>query len=259
VAYKKELRAIMAGEIYSIATKRYDLIIIMPVYNEEACIEHVVTSWIIALEHLNINFLLIVLNDGSRDNTELRLRNFSKDTRIRVINKKNSGHGSTILIGYHLAVIEAEWVFQVDSDDELKPDSFGEIWQRRNSFDALFGFRVGRSQSVSRKIISFISRFVVSITFGSDIQDVNVPYRLIRSDVLQTILTTIPSDCFAPNILISGALVVGKLRIYNHPVNHVNRKTGTVSIVSWKLWKAALLSFNQTLAFRMQLLVRKSH
>jgi glycosyltransferase involved in cell wall biosynthesis len=241
----------MADEIGS-TSNRYDLILIMPVYNEEACIESVVNSWIDALEHLNINYLMLVLNDGSRDNTASRLMNFSENKRMRIMNKINSGHGPTILMGYTLAVLEAEWVFQVDSDDELKPDQFNELWQRRDSFDALFGFRIGRNQSASRKIISLISRNVVSKIFGGGILDVNIPYRLIRSGVLKNIIATIPSVSFAPNVLISGALTALRYRIYNHPVNHVNRKTGTVSIVSWKLWKAAFISFVQTIEFRFR-------
>ena len=232
---------------------QYDLAVILPVYNEEACIEEVVKSWMHVLERLGINYLLIVLNDGSKDSTELRLQNISKDVRVRIINKENTGHGPTILIGYHLAVKEADWVFQVDSDDELKPDSFDELWKRRESFDALFGFRIGRCQTASRKVISSISRYLIFMLFGGSILDVNIPYRLIRSNVLRDIIAHIPSNSFAPNIMISGALAHFKHRIYNHPVAHENRKTGTVSIVNLKLWKAALTSFNQTLVFRMRL------
>lgn len=232
---------------------RRELIVVMPVYNEEACIADVVSSWQCVLNRLEIDYLLIVLNDGSRDGTELRLRNFYSSERISVINKENSGHGPTILMGYHLAVEKADWVFQVDSDDELKPDSFFELWQRRASHDALFGFRVGRNQPVSRRVISSISRYVVSLAFGKGVLDVNIPYRLMCTNVLKDIIASIPSYSFAPNIMISGALVAQHKRIYNHPVVHENRKTGTVSIVSWRLWKAAFRSFGQTIAFKMNL------
>src|ERR1035437_9241941 len=106
----------------------YELALVMPVYNEEACINEVVLSWHSELTNLGINFVMIVLNDGSRDQTEEKLAQYSEYSRIKVINKKNTGHGPTILQGYHMGAELAEWVFQVDSDDEMKPIYFKELW-----------------------------------------------------------------------------------------------------------------------------------
>jgi len=202
------------------------------------------------LRRLDIDFIMIVLNDGSRDNTASRLAEFSGNDSIRVVNKQNSGHGPTILAGYHTAVDKAEWVFQVDSDDELKASDFDKFWIQRNKYDALYGYRVGRRQSVSRKIISAVSRAVVRLFYGKGIIDVNIPYRLIRSTILKEIIDQIPDDTFAPNVIISGALVSSGLPIFNCPVAHEHRKTGMVSIVNWKLWKAACRSFWQTINCR---------
>jgi dolichol-phosphate mannosyltransferase len=229
---------------------KFELAVVMPVYNEEACINEVVSSWHDVLSGLGINFIMIILNDGSRDQTETKLVQFSGNPRIKVINKKNSGHGPTILEGYHMGVDLAEWVFQVDSDDEMKPRFFNELWSRRQGFDALFGFRQDREQSLSRSFISFVSRMTVGIVFGKGIRDVNTPYRLMRSRILREIIPRIPDDTFAPNIIISGEIAASGAHIYNHAVLHEGRKTGTVSIVKWKLWKAVFKSFLQTISYR---------
>jgi glycosyltransferase involved in cell wall biosynthesis len=230
-----------------------DLALVMPVYNEEECIVEVVKSWHDELNRLKIDFNMIVLNDGSRDNTASRLAEFNGNDRIHVIHKQNSGHGPTILLGYHMAVDEAEWVFQVDSDDELKARDFDKLWSQRKAYDALFGYRVGRRQSASRKSISVVSRAVVRLLFGKGIVDVNIPYRLIKSAILKEIVDQIPGDTFAPNVIISGALASSGLPIFNCPVTHEHRKTGTISIVNWKLWKAAYQSFWQTINCRPRL------
>jgi dolichol-phosphate mannosyltransferase len=225
----------------------FELAMVMPVYNEEACIDHVVSSWYQELLGLNINFVMLVLNDGSRDGTESKLAQFAGNDHIKIINKKNSGHGPTILQGYHMGVDLAEWIFQTDSDDEMKPEHFKELWNRRKDYDALFGFRQGREQSFSRSFISFVSRQTVGIIFGKGVLDVNTPYRLVRSTLLKKIIKQIPDDSFAPNVMISGALAKGSVRIYNHPVPHEGRRTGSASIVRWKLWKSSMISFLQTL------------
>jgi glycosyltransferase involved in cell wall biosynthesis len=229
----------------------YELALVMPVYNEEACINEVVLSWHSELTNLGINFVMIVLNDGSRDQTEEKLAQYSEYSRIKVINKKNTGHGPTILQGYHMGAELAEWVFQVDSDDEMKPIYFKELWSRRQDYDALFGFRQGREQSISRSFISYVSRATIRIVFGKGILDVNTPYRLMRSPLLKEIIIRIPDDTFAPNIIISGEFSVSGIRKYNHPVPHEGRKTGNVSIVKWNLWKAVFKSFVQTITYKL--------
>jgi dolichol-phosphate mannosyltransferase len=232
-----------------------ELALVMPVYNEEQCIAEVVQSWYEELERLKIDFRMIILNDGSQDNTGTILREFISSPHIDVLNKKNSGHGPTILEGYHKAVKLAEWVFQTDSDDEMKPDHFIELWKRRDQYDALFGVRQGRHQILARKGISILSRFMVLLLFRKGVKDVNVPYRLIKASILKRIIEQIPADTFAPNIIISGAFAKARLRIYNHLVPCEGRKTGIPSVVRWKLVKATLKSFWQTIYCRMAIKV----
>ena len=227
-----------------------DLAIVMPVYNEEACIVDVIRSWYSALSRLNIDFRIIILNDGSTDGTKESLAVFKSDDRIEVTNKRNSGHGPTILMGYRKAVQLARWVFQCDSDDEMKADYFPDLWEKRAEFDALFGVRKGRSQNLIRRFISTCSRLSVRLLFGTGVTDVNTPYRLIRANTLKEIVYQIPDDTFAPNVIISGTLSKAKLRVYEHPVPHESRMTGEVSIVKWKLWQSAVKSFWQTLSCR---------
>ncbi len=227
-----------------------DLAVVMPVYNEEECIVKVLKSWISALCALGMRFRIIVLNDGSSDGTQEALQVFSNDNRIEVINKTNSGHGPTILMGYKESVKLADWTFQCDSDDEMKPDSFRALWENRERFDALFGVRIARKQSMGRKFISICAGIIVRLIYGTCVTDVNTPYRLIRSSILEKILYQIPSDTFAPNIIISGVLCKCGLRIYEQSVPCENRKTGKVSIVKWKLWKSTAKAFWQTLFCR---------
>ena len=224
-----------------------DLAVVMPVYNEADCIVEVVQSWIDALERLGISFVMIVLNDGSKDATRQRLDSFAADSRIVTINKQNAGHGPTILQGYRLAVDRAPWVFQCDSDNEMHAGHFGLLWRRKDQYDALFGVRSGRKQQADRKLISFVSRAAVRMLFGRGVVDVNTPYRLMRSCCLKQILPQIPANTFAPNLIISGAFARARLRIANELVPHEGRRTGQVSIMKWKLWKAAGKALWQTL------------
>lgn len=231
----------------------WDLAMVMPVYNEADCITQVVDSWVRTLSDLGIRFRLIVLNDGSRDATQTRLEGFASDPRIVVINKPNEGHGPTILRGYRMAVEMAVWTFQCDSDDEIRAEHFARFWERRDHYEAIFGIRSGRTQNTERKFISAASRGVIRFLFGRGVDDVNVPYRLMRSCRLREILDQIPCNTFAPNLIIAGAFARSRLPIANLPVPHEGRRTGTVSIMKWRLWKAVLRAFVQTLRCRPRL------
>ena len=229
-----------------------ELAVVMPVYNEEACIADVVRDWQETLGTAGIDFQMLVLNDGSSDGTAEALAPFAGNPRITVVNKPNSGHGPTILTGYTQAVELADWVFQCDSDDEMKACHFPTLWAGREAYEALFGVRSGREQGLARRLISAVSRLTVRLLFGSGVRDVNTPYRLMRAPLLADIIAQIPGNTFAPNVIISGAIARAGLRIGNFPIPHEQRRTGTVSIVKWKLWKSVMRAFLQTLGCRPQ-------
>jgi len=241
-----------------INSAHHELALVMPVYNEEQCIAEVVQSWYEELVKLKIDFRMIILNDGSQDNTGTILKEFANRYHIDVLNKRNSGHGPTILEGYHQAVKIAEWVFQTDSDDEMKPDHFIKLWKRRDQYDALFGVRQGRRQTLMRKGISIFSRLVVLLLFGKGVKDVNIPYRLIKASLLKRIIEQIPADTFVPNIIISGVLVKNHFSIYNQPIPCEGRKTGVPSLNNRiKLLQATVKSFWQTIFCRPKIKLYK--
>ena len=227
-----------------------ELAVVMPVYNEEGSIAHVLATWRDTLGALGVNYEVLVFNDGSRDGTAAVLAEVATHERIRVVNKPNAGHGPTILMGYAEAVKRAAWVFQCDSDDEMLAEDFHRLWERRADFDALFGIRAGRQSALDRRIVSWVSRQAVRVLFGSGVRDVNVPYRLMRAELLAKIVAQIPADTFAPNVIIAGAFSRARVRLANIPVPHHPRRAGTVSIDNWKLWKCAARSLVQTLRCR---------
>jgi dolichol-phosphate mannosyltransferase len=227
--------------------------VVIPVYNEEACINEVIDDWKAALDRLQITYNLLILNDGSQDNTARELNKHQDSPTVTIINKENSGHGPTILTGYHLAVENANWVFQVDSDNEMLAKHFQKLWNERPGYDAVFGIRSARKQTLPRRIISEISRMTVNLCYGRGVQDVNCPFRLMRATTLKKALQHIPADTFAPNVAISGLFVLTRRTVKNIAVPHSNRQTGEVSIKKWKLCKAAMKSLLQTIRIRRNL------
>lgn len=222
-----------------------DLSVVMPVYNEEETIEDVLSNWIATLNSLSIDYEFRVYNDGSKDGTLSQLENLAKRyPSLMVINKKNEGHGPTILQGYRES--PGTWVFQTDGDNEMPSESFKGLWEHRDRFDILLGCRAKRTSPPSRRIVTACSKTLVRIMWGKGIWDVNTPYRLIRRTCLEKMLQSIPPNTFAPNLIISGLAMHNRLRTYQCWVSHHTRNTGKTSLAKWRLCRAALMSFFQT-------------
>lgn len=227
------------------------LCVVMPVYNEQEAIGPVLEKWAHALDALGVDYVIRPYNDGSKDDSLVVMREVAgRLPRVDVHDKPNGGHGNTILTGYREAVRDGfDWVFQIDSDDEMGPEKFGELWAKRNDYDFLVGIRDGRVQQLPRKVISFVSRMCVRLFYGKSVWDVNTPYRLMRVLAFEDFYQAIPLTTFAPNVILSGLAARYKLRCYEIRVPQHDRTTGEVSIKKWKLLKAAAKSFRQTILF----------
>jgi glycosyltransferase involved in cell wall biosynthesis len=194
---------------------------------------------------MGIDFTLLLINDGSMDTTAKRVENLAGDVRVRVMHKPNEGHGPTILKGYRLACTDSEWVFQVDSDDEIRATSFPALWENRKDHDAVLGVRQGRASTLGRRLLASGSRWLVRLLCGTGIPDVNVPFRLMRCACLGPLLDRIPADLFAPNVAISGLMLRRGVRVATIPVANHRRRTGRSSLVSWGLLAIAVRSLTE--------------
>ncbi len=237
---------VMPGMPDAATIARCELTVVMPVYNEEASLGACGASWTDMLDGLGVDYRLLVINDGSKDSTADVLTDLARHERVLGVTKPNEGHGPTILRGYRLGVATSEWVFQVDSDDEIPASAFPAVWEARSGVDAVFGRRVGRDQRADRKLISKVAALTARVLLRGRVTDVNVPFRLMRSEVLGPVLTSLPADTFAPNVVIAGALGRDRDRFAEVDVPHQDRAAGQVSIVGWGAIKAAIRSFRQT-------------
>lgn len=227
-----------------------ELAIVMPVYNEEEILENVINDWTNVFEGLDIDFEILAYNDGSKDKSlEILRKNAENNSRLIVRDKKNSGHGPTILQGYRDCAENYEWIFQTDSDNELGTEGFVELWKNRCDYDFLIGKRFYKNRDASRKIISNVAKIITRILCGKGVSDVNCPYRLMKTSVFKDLFLKIESDTFSPNIFVSGFVNRNNIKFFEIPVEWKNRSTGTVSIQKMKLFKSAAKAFFQTIKF----------
>lgn len=232
-----------------------DLSVVIPVYNESGRICRVIEEWTAELNGLGMSYEILVYDDGSSDATPQILNELAQRVAGLVVRRhENMGHGPTILRGYREAT--ATWVLQVDGDGEIGASHFRLLWERRHEHDLLLGCRQDRRAPLARRLITATARIAVRLLFGGAVADVNSPYRLMRRDRFSALLRHVPPDAFAPNVLLTGLAVRGRLRIFQGAVpQHSHGGAGTGGILGWRAWRVAARSLHQlaTVAIRDRL------
>lgn len=234
------------------------LAIVMPAYNEEECMADVVKIWsdLLDTEFAGENTKLIVVNDGSKDSTGKILDSLIPQyPKLVVVHQINGGHGNAVVHAYRKAVeLEAEYVFQTDSDDQFIPEDVKKLWDKRNIADFILGYRQVRHDDVFRLLITRILRYSMFFVYGTFIMDSNIPFRLIKGAFLKKLLAQLPNPVpFAPNIFLAIMAKKSGQELFNIPIVHKERATGEVSIQKMKLLKVCWQSFKELLNFRIEL------
>ena len=126
--------------------------IIVPVYNVERylrdCLNSLINQTLSDIE-------IICVNDGSTDSSPRILEEYvARDSRIKVINKENSGYGASMNIG--LTAAEGEYIGIVESDDFVKTTMYEELYNLavKNNADVVKSdyYLYTTSNNQSRKI-----------------------------------------------------------------------------------------------------------
>ena len=205
------------------------LAIIMPLFNEGGIISKVVEDWIPAAKTHHGN--LIIINDGSTDQSFKYLEDLAKKhSELIIIDKQNSGHASTCLLGYKWAIENGyEWIFQTDSDGQTDPADFKKLWEQKPQNDFLWGHRVKRGDGLFRYLISKTLSITIMIIFQVYIKDSNVPFRLMRSSKLKEVLDLVPEKLFLGNAYLS-ILITKNFGIKWVPISFGTREVGSSSI-----------------------------
>lgn len=228
-----------------------ELAVIIPVYNESEGIQAAITQWVNELQRLNIDFCCHVYDDGSHDDTLAILQAAAAaNPRVKAYHHANMGHGPTILRGYR-EQCDAEWILQIDGDNEIDALEFESFWKQRERYDILVGNRIDQKCPLIRKVITWISRRTVYLFYGTGIHHVNCGFRLMRTSAFREYFAKIPEGTLTPNVILTGIASQKNLRRCSIPVRYHPRTTGKSSFRKLStLLKFVLRSFVQVIRFR---------
>lgn len=222
------------------------LYIVVPAYNESANIEKLIDDWYPIIENHDGNgkSRLVIINDGSKDNTYEVVCEYAK-TRplLQPLTKPNGGHGPTLLFGYRYSIENnADYIFQTDSDGQTDPAEFEQFWNLKNEYDAIIGSRSARQDGWSRKFVETVLLLILRMTFGVKIPDSNAPFRLMKRELVEKYIKKMPEDFNLPNVMLTTFFAYFHEKVKFIEISFKPRQGGTNSINIKKIirigWKA---------------------
>lgn len=218
------------------------LYIVIPAYNEEENIENVARDWYEIVSRTGKDSRLIIIDDGSKDNTYAKLCELQKEMpQLEPITKPNAGHGATVLYGYNYALKEkADYIFQTDSDGQTLSSEFNAFWEKRHEREAIIGYRNHREDGFSRVFVTKTLKLVLRIIFGITVTDANTPYRLMKRELLEKYISKVPKDFNLSNVMLTVLFVYNRENIEFLPITFRQRQGGVNSINLKKITKIGI-------------------
>ncbi len=231
------------------------LSIFFPAYNDSGTIASLVITALRTARKLTPDHEVIVVNDGSADNTAEILDELARTyPAVRIVHhEQNRGYGGALRTGF--ATATRELVFYTDGDGQYDPSEMEVLWRRFDAgVDLVNGYKISRSDPLHRIVIGRIYHHTVKILFGLKVRDVDCDFRLMRRSIFDTVHLEKNSGVICLEIM--KKITDGGFRIVEVPVHHYHRAHGKSQFFNFRrLFRTAIDVFKLWFA----LVVRREH
>jgi glycosyltransferase involved in cell wall biosynthesis len=159
------------------------LSVFFPCYNEQDNVGRVVQRAVEVCEELGADFEIILVNDGSGDETGVRADAIAaKDKRVRVVHHAhNMGYGAALQSGIRAA--KKEQIFFTDGDGQFDIGEIKLLLPLILQNDIVCGYRLDRKDPIMRKLNGWMWTRLVNLLFGMQIRDIDCAFKLFRAEV----------------------------------------------------------------------------
>jgi dolichol-phosphate mannosyltransferase len=197
------------------------LTILIPVYNEEDCIQPLYTAMNTFLDQTTLSTNVMFIDDGSEDRSVEMIENVSNnDDRYSLLSlKKNYGLSTALKAG--IDKCRSTFIGYMDSDLQTHPRDFQKLIDFIPEFDLVTGYRLERKDNGIKKLSSVLANSFRRWLLNDTIIDTGCPLKIIRTEIARQLPFFNGMHRFIPNMVI---LLGG--RVKQVPISHYRRYAG---------------------------------
>jgi glycosyltransferase involved in cell wall biosynthesis len=192
---------------------------VIPVYNEAESIQKLHEEVVIVAKRQNYDFEIIIVDDGSTDNTEKVLKNLSPLTYIQL--RRNFGQTAAMDCGIKEA--SGELIVTMDGDGQNDPADIPKLihYLKDNDLDIVSGWRKNRKDPLMKKFSSRMANLLRAIILNDGLHDSGCSLKVYKAECFKGISLYGEIHRFIPALLKVKGFKIGEII-----VNHRPRQTG---------------------------------
>jgi len=224
-------------------SQNFKFSIIIPVYNEKKTVNSVLQELKEYLRKKQYQAEIVVVNDGSTDQTGKILE---KTNHIKLINHPyNKGYGAAIKTGVENA--KYDWTIWYDSDGQHQPKYIEKLIKYRKEYDMVIGARQGYQGPIMRQPGKKLMRHLAQYLIQRKIPDLNSGFRLIKKSKFNKFTHLFPNG-FSISTTITLAFFKQGFNIKYTPIT-VRKRKGNSSVTVSDGFKAIMLILRMIILF----------
>jgi glycosyltransferase involved in cell wall biosynthesis len=224
--------------------------LVLPAYNEADNIEPMVAEAVPALEAVADDYEIIVVDDGSSDETAAVTRRVSaQNPRVRLVQHEvNRGFGAAVFSGFTSA--QKDWIFYTDADRQFVLSELERFVPYMDEADLIAGYRAPRRDPFLRVFYGKGWSALCTLLFGYTVRDVDCGFKLFRREIIEELAPQIESRGATFSIEWLARAKRAGYRFQELPVTHRPRVAGSQTGANIDV---IVRAFRELIRFRWQL------
>jgi glycosyltransferase involved in cell wall biosynthesis len=224
------------------------LSIVVPIYNEAASLPGLLADLVHYCQERK--WILILVNDGSSDDTSRILKNYEKIPDLKIIHHKvNRGYGGALKTGILNA--STRFIVTIDADGQHELSDMDQLllYALETDADLVVGNRgKGDSSGWYRNFGKWLIRKFAALLMPIHISDLNSGFKLYRTDLVQRYLTLCP-DSMAFSDVITLIFIKKRHLVLERPITIKKRARGKSTITTFTAIQTVMEIINMAMLF----------
>jgi len=195
-----------------------ELSVVIPVFDEEDNVDRLYQALRTTLDELGRSFEVIVIDDGSRDDTYSRLaRLAAEDSRLRLVRlRRNYGQTAAMAAGFDHA--RGYVIVPMDGDLQNDPSDIPVLLQKIDEgYDVVSGWRRDRKDNFARRLPSRIANWLIGRVTGVRLRDYGCTLKAYRAEIVNETRLYGEMHRFLPALAHMAGARIAEVPVRHHP------------------------------------------